>query len=413
MNKHHLKIGAIVFFTSLFIGAMTALIIGGTADHFVFISPIIVSINTLIFAVTVLFCMYLTQLLSERAHGYMLLLALTFAIMLGTGILSFIGFFIAYPGAFLYSGNLTVPYLLVNFIFFTAFNIISNGFVLFQQSMIQREKERAMETLAMSKMEAELQANQRIMDSIQYAKRIQASLLPRNEEFKQKLPESFCIWQPRDIVGGDVYFSAFFEEEYIIAVIDCTGHGVPGAFMTMLASSGLDRIINRENVRNPAEILKRLNAYVKRSLRQDSEEALSDDGLDISVCRVFPNEKRLTFAGSKLPLTYIYNSEVHSIKGDRHSLGYKRSDLDFTFKNHEIEIKEGMSFYLYTDGIVDQVGGEKRFSFGRRRFGDLLVEVDNHPSEEKKNAIIKTIHEFKGPHDILDDITVIGFKVAC
>ena len=413
MNLSKVKICSIVISISVPIGFLLSLIVGWTAETFVLISPYIVVLNSLFLAGTVLFSMHIIGTIVEKVISITVLLLLSFGIMLGMAILSFIGFFVLNPTAFIYTNNLTFPYLLINLLFFISFNIISNGFVIFQYTVIKKEKALAEEILERSKVEAELQANQRIMDSIQYAKRIQTSLLPRSREIKKHLPESFFLWQPRDVVGGDVYFTAFFGDSYILAVIDCTGHGVPGAFMTMLASSGLNRIINREKVHDPAEILKRLNYFVKNSLRQDTDEALSDDGLDISICRINPKEQKLIFAGSRLSLTYVYQDQVHSIKGDRHSIGYKKSDLDFDFRNHEIEIKDGMSFYLYTDGIVDQLGGEKQFSFGKRRFGNVLKEMDGKPCEKKKRRIIQAFGEYRGKSETLDDITVVGFRVAC
>ena len=413
MNLSKVKICSIVISISVPIGFLLSLIVGWTAETFVLISPYIVVLNSLFLAGTVLFSMHIIGTIVEKVISITVLLLLSFGIMLGMAILSFIGFFVLNPTAFIYTNNLTFPYLLINLLFFISFNIISNGFVIFQYTVIKKEKALAEEILERSKVEAELQANQRIMDSIQYAKRIQTSLLPRSREIKKHLPESFFLWQPRDVVGGDVYFTAFFGDSYILAVIDCTGHGVPGAFMTMLASSGLNRIINREKVHDPAEILKRLNYFVKNSLRQDTDEALSDDGLDISICRINPKEQKLIFAGSRLSLTYVYQDQVHSIKGDRHSIGYKKSDLDFDFRNHEIEIKDGMSFYLYTDGIVDQLGGEKQFSFGKRRFGNVLKEMDGKPCENKKKRIIQAFEEYRGKSETLDDITVVGFRVAC
>ena len=412
MRKSNIKIGIIVIVTSLLISELLSLIVGWTAEKFVLISPWIVIFNSLVLAFTVLFSMHLTRLLVGKFSSDSLILLLTFGLMLGMGTFSFVGFVIQNPSAFIYSQNLTFPFLLLNLLFFISLNIISNGFVIFQHTVLENEKALNREILEKTQIEAELKANQRIMDSIQYAKRIQTSLLPGSDEIKKHLPDSFFIWQPRDIVGGDVYFTSFFDDGYILAVIDCTGHGVPGAFMTMLASSGLNRIINRENIHHPAEILKRLNYFVKKSLRQDTDEALSDDGLDISICRVYYHEQKLVFAGSRLPLTYIYNNEIHSIKGDRHSIGYKKSDLDFNFSSHEIELKNGMSFYMYTDGIVDQMGGMKRYSFGRRRFIQILQDLEGYPFEDKKEKIMQAFEEYKGPNEIVDDITVIGFRVA-
>ncbi len=210
------------------------------------------------------------------------------------------------------------------------------------------------------------------MASIEYAHRIQNSLLPNIVAVKQFLPQSFFYWKPRDIVGGDIYYVESFENGFLAAVVDCTGHGVPGALMTMMASSGLRRITIDEGCLNPADILSRLNSIIKTSLQQDTEHVSSDDGLDDSICFVSTADKTLTYAGARLPFVYIKNSEIVMVKGDRQSIGYKKSGLDFKFTNHDIDIQDEMVFYLYTDGIVDQLGSEKRIPFGNKRFSNLL-----------------------------------------
>lgn len=262
------------------------------------------------------------------------------------------------------------------------------------------------------------EANQKIMSSIRYAKVIQSSLLPNLDGTSIYLPDSFVIWMPRDVVGGDIFFKDSFESGFVIAVIDCTGHGIPGAFMTMIASSGLRRIIKDEGCRNPAQILKELNFIVKTSLQQDKKDAPSDDGLDAAICFVSdlrwpgapePYYFALTFAGARLPLYYVHNDEVKVIKGDRQSIGYKKSDLKFNFTNHTIRLEKGMSFYMATDGFTDQVGGKKRRRFGTSRFKKLLKENVRLPFEEQREVFIQTFEEFRGDNERRDDLTMVGF----
>ncbi len=254
-------------------------------------------------------------------------------------------------------------------------------------------------------------SNKKIMDSIGYAKRIQNSLLPGKEDIERFLPRNFIIWMPRDIVGGDIYQADVFENGFIISVLDCTGHGVPGALVSMIASSATRRITVDEGCQDPAKILKKLNSIIKRTLHQDSNQALSDDGLDASVCFVNCRARTLTYAGARLPLTVICNGEVSNIKGDRQSIGYKKSDLDFDFTNHTIDIEEGMSFYLNTDGMTDQLGGDKRVGFGGRRYRNLLLEHSRLPIEKQKGKIIEAFDNYKGENETQDDITVVGFCV--
>jgi len=255
-------------------------------------------------------------------------------------------------------------------------------------------------------------ANRKITDSLTYAQRIQNSVLPRSKSVKQVLPESFIIWRPRDIVGGDFYYVDSFEEGMIVAVIDCTGHGVPGALTTMIASAALRRIVNGEGTRNPGEILKSLNFAVKTSLQQDTDQAKSDNGLDASICFIDTINNTLTFAGAIHYLIYIQGNDAKTIKGDRQSIGYKKSDLDFEFTNHTINVEEETSVYLFTDGIFDQLGGEKRYSFGSNRFASLLQENSILPLEQQQKNIEKTFDEYKGKEEALDDVTVIGFRLT-
>ena len=255
------------------------------------------------------------------------------------------------------------------------------------------------------------QSNKKIMDSIQYAQRIQSSLLPSDEQMKRILPQNLLIWIPRDIVGGDIYYTEQFESGSIVAVIDCTGHGIPGAFMTMLALSGIKKITTDEACLDPAEILKRLNTNLKALLHQDSDQALSDDGLDASICFIDSQHQTLIYAGARQSLICMNNDQITRIKGDRHSVGYKKSESDYEYTNHSMKIESGISFYLYTDGLIDQLGGEKNFSFGTQRFSQLLSDSRSDVFEEQKTRILQTFNKFKNDNESQDDITVLGFSL--
>ncbi len=184
------------------------------------------------------------------------------------------------------------------------------------------------------------EANEEIMESITYAEMIQRSMLPALDVFKSYVPDSFVIWMPRDIVGGDIIYADFSHAGLLLALVDCTGHGVPGAFMSMIASSGLRKIVSDDRCVDPAEILKRLSYVVKISLQQDKKQTKSDDGMDVAVCYFSKREQSITFAGAKQPLFIVEDGNLTMINGDRQSIGYKKSDLDFTFTNHTFQIKE-------------------------------------------------------------------------
>lgn len=251
--------------------------------------------------------------------------------------------------------------------------------------------------------------------SIRYAEKIQRSLLPKSEDVRTWLPDSFFLWMPRDIVGGDIYFAEKFDDGIVVAVIDCTGHGVPGAFMSMIASSFLRRITTTLNCHDPAEILRQLNVVVRTSLQQDREDTLSDDGMDAAVCFVKPGpDSRLTFAGARLPLFYVRSRKVNIIRGDRQSIGYKKSDPDFDFTNHVIPVERGISFYLSTDGFWDQMRKDEqsRFgfrTFGRKRFADLLAEISDLPFDVQQEKLVGAFRAYQEEMRRQDDVTVAGF----
>ncbi|MCP4352252.1 MAG: AAA family ATPase [Desulfobacterales bacterium] len=251
--------------------------------------------------------------------------------------------------------------------------------------------------------------NRKIMASIRYAGMIQKSLLLNTGELKNYLPDSFTIWLPRDAVGGDIVYSDFTEKGIIVGVFDCTGHGVPGAFMTIIATSGLRKIIKDGGCHDPAQILKKLNSFVKTTLRQDTDQALSDDGLDAGICFLDIGERILTYAGAKRPLLYIRNSKADTIKGDRESIGYKKSNLSFSFTNHTVNIEKGMSFYMFTDGMTDQLGGKKRLRFGTKRLTKLLEAGAELPFEKQEEMLIQALDEYRGERERVDDVTVVGF----
>ncbi|MDM8523040.1 SpoIIE family protein phosphatase, partial [Desulfococcaceae bacterium HSG8] len=275
------------------------------------------------------------------------------------------------------------------------------------------------------------EANKKIMDSIRYAKMIQQSFLLNPEPSDICLARSFVIWQPKDVIGGDFFYTESFEDGFIAAIIDCTGHGVPGALMTMLASSALKRIVRDEGCHDPSRILSRLNFTIKTSLRQDTGAATSDDGLDAAVCFVsgqlsVPSPQPsvlspqspvatgnglLTFAGARLPLIYILNGELNVIKGDRQSIGYKKSDVNFEFTSHTISVESGMSFYMSTDGFADQMGGQRNRRLGTRKFHALLKANSGKPFNEQREALIRAFEAHKGENERQDDVTVMGFSL--
>jgi len=257
-------------------------------------------------------------------------------------------------------------------------------------------------------------ADRKIKDSIQYSSKIQKSLLPDLSEIKTIIPDSFIFWKPRDTVSGDIYFYTSTPNGMIISVIDCTGHGVPGALLTMIAISSLKKIVGIDGCEDPAEILQNLTFMIKTTLGQDKEDPISDDGLEMSLCFINKELNQLTFAGAGLELCYIVNNELTTIKADRQKIGYKQSrkaDINYKFKNHTLDINQATSIYMTTDGYIDQAGGEKELPYGKKRYKERLMRIYNLPFEQQKQELLDNYKQYAKNQKQRDDITIVGFKL--
>ncbi|WP_164985120.1 SpoIIE family protein phosphatase [Ammoniphilus sp. CFH 90114] len=254
------------------------------------------------------------------------------------------------------------------------------------------------------------QANQKMIASLKYAKRIQDSILPTESHLRRVLDHHFILWMPRDIVGGDFYWMKELEDGYLIGIGDCTGHGVPGALMSMVSVSILNQLVEVENLKQPNDILSRLNKMLKRTLNQETEYGMTDDGLDIGICFVKPNENLLYYSGAKCNLYTINGGNLSMIKGNRKSIGYRRTSADYSFDNITIPIKANQSYYLTTDGYIDQNGGPKDLSFGRHKFEALIQKVYALPLSSQQDAFLSELHAYMGKERQRDDITVLGFR---
>ncbi|HEY0838056.1 MAG TPA: SpoIIE family protein phosphatase [Azospirillum sp.] len=274
----------------------------------------------------------------------------------------------------------------------------------------KEEAERALDRLAVAHAELN-RANASINEGIRYARRIQLALLPGRNAHGGLLEDIAVVWQPLDTVGGDYYWIGEIDGRCIVAVMDCTGHGVPGAFMTAIVASALTRILQDHGHEDPARILALMNALVRKALRQDAggDDRASNDGLDAAVCVIDPAARRLSFAGANLPLLYHDGDELHVLKGNRHSLGYRDSRPDFAFQRHELPLRPGMRFYLFTDGVVDQIGGPSRRLFGRRRLQDALRGGAGLPMDRQLDRLLGTLAAYRDGESLRDDLTFVGF----
>ncbi|MBF0264403.1 MAG: response regulator [Gammaproteobacteria bacterium] len=252
--------------------------------------------------------------------------------------------------------------------------------------------------------------------SIQFASLIQNAIIPDTTPLEALVKEYFTIWLPKDVVGGDIFLFETLRNnhEFLLMVIDCTGHGVPGAFITMLVKA-LERqitslIINRDEYISPANIMSFFNRSMKDILKQESSLSINNAGFDGGILYFNKDKNILKYSGSQTPLFIIKNGELDVIKGDRHSVGYKNSDPSFQFKEHQIMVSEGMKVYLTTDGFLDQNGGEKEFPYGRKRFNNMLLKNKDKSISEQKTIFLEELEKYQGDHERNDDITMIGLK---
>lgn len=260
--------------------------------------------------------------------------------------------------------------------------------------------------------------NQEITDSINYAFRIQTALLPKIDEIKAKVPDSFVIWLPKDIVSGDFYWFALLPDgNLLIACADCTGHGVPGAFMTMIGNTLLNQIVKQNNITEPDQILNNLHKGVRRALKQDEEGSKSRDGMDIAFMKFYPDTLKLTYAGANRPLWIVRkdNPEVEEFKADKVPIGGLQTETERIFTPNYIQLQKGESFYASTDGYHDQFGGPKGRKFMTKQMKEKILEIQDHDLETQGKILVDTImnwmHKQEKEYEQIDDICVIGVRV--
>ncbi len=256
---------------------------------------------------------------------------------------------------------------------------------------------------------------EKIIASINYAQLIQQSILMEESEIQKHLPDSFVYFQPKDIVSGDFYWFSKIDDKIIIAAIDCTGHGVPGAFMSMIGNTLLNQIVNEKHICKPSEILRHLNLGVYEALHQQKDGALSEDGMDTALCCIDYKNNELQYAGQN-PLYILRGSEIEIIKGDIRGIGgggliAKIHDpLTREFTNHIIPIQKGTSIYLSTDGYLDQFGGGERKKFGTQKLKETLLNNQHLNMQQQKELIASAHNNWKGNVQQIDDILVIGIR---
>jgi ligand-binding sensor domain-containing protein/serine phosphatase RsbU (regulator of sigma subunit) len=252
--------------------------------------------------------------------------------------------------------------------------------------------------------------NNAITESIVYAKRIQTAVLPQLDYIYEILKESFILYKPRDVVSGDFYWVRQINNIIVIVVADCTGHGVPGAILSMLGISFLSEIVQKREITCANQVLNELRKQFKYSLRHKGEDGGIDDGMDISLCALDTITNMLQFAGANNPLFLIQNNKLIEIEPDRMPIGFYPNEKP-SFTNHEIQLNEGDIFYLFSDGFTDQFGGERGFKYKTANFQKILFQNHNKPMEIQKELLEEELKTWMGKYSQTDDILVMGVRV--
>jgi len=274
-----------------------------------------------------------------------------------------------------------------------------------QRDEIQRQKE-----FADKQTDYILRQNKDITDSIEYAKHIQIALFPDKLTLQKILREGFCLFKPKDIVSGDFYWVAELDGKSIIVAADCTGHGVPGAFMSIIGINFLNEIVFDENEQKPSEILNRLRKKVVKTLVHSNRIEEAKDGMDMSLVILDHENMKLQYAGAYNHLYFIRGHMLEIIKADRMPVGLSAKAMK-PFTNHEIDIQPGDQFYMFTDGYADQFGGPLRKKFRIGNLRELLLEIHDKNIQEQKQILYESFINWKGEQPQVDDVLVLGFKI--
>ncbi len=297
--------------------------------------------------------------------------------------------------------------------------LVVSGIILFVWSRTHKlqkanetlqQKQLASLEIARQKEELTLK-NKNITDSINYAKRIQEAMLPSEYLFRKLLPDSFILYKPRDIVSGDFYWITEKEDKIFVAAVDCTGHGVPGAFMSIIGFDLLRNITREQNIEDPADILNHLNLGVADTFSKQSSDYELKDGMDVALLVIDRVNKQLQYSGAFNPLYIVRNKEVIEIKGNRFSIGKMEGNENRKFDTHCLDYMENDMVYLFSDGFADQLGGPFGKKFKLRRFQHLLLSVHSLPLMKQKNFLDETFESWKGQLEQVDDILIIGIQL--
>lgn len=254
---------------------------------------------------------------------------------------------------------------------------------------------------------------QDLRDSIEYARRLQESILPAQDYVTKLLPEAFVYFQPKDIVSGDFYWMAERGNKVYVAAVDCTGHGVPGAFMSLIGNNGLNRAMDSADINSPGDILSKLNKYATEALNRDEGATKVRDGMDAALCIWDKDTNVVRFAGAMRPLIYFKDGELLKIRGDRAAIGSEEA-MTHSFTSHEVELSKGDTFYIFSDGYPDQFGGKE--AAGKKykvaRFYEQLNLAQDQEMKQQMSTLKFNMMTWQGNHEQVDDILIIGARIS-
>ncbi|MBL7933221.1 MAG: response regulator [Bacteroidia bacterium] len=253
--------------------------------------------------------------------------------------------------------------------------------------------------------------NKNMMDSINYAKLIQEAMLPEKAVLTNYFPNSLIIYRPKDIVSGDFYWFVERDKKLLIAVADCTGHGVPGSLMSMIGYSMLNEIVNVKNILKPSEILARLNVGIRRTLKQDKIGNQRCDGMDIALCSIDRTAKTIEFAGANRHLIFFRDKTLDLIKGDKFGIGGLHNESSINFKNNFLSYDEGDVLYMCTDGYADQFGGTKGKRMMTRNMIKILEKSLSFGVNDQEQLLNHWLDKWQGNYEQTDDILLIGIQL--
>jgi ligand-binding sensor domain-containing protein/serine phosphatase RsbU (regulator of sigma subunit) len=309
--------------------------------------------------------------------------------------------------------TITPPFWKTNWFYTLSVMIVIAGVVGFfrwRTSSIKREN-KVLEEKVKARTQELAQKNNDITSSIEYAKRIQLAILPSLDQVYKYFPNSFILYKPKDIVSGDFYWFGVKNGRKIIAAVDCTGHGVPGAFMSMIGHNLLNQIILENGVTQPNEILNALHHGVQAALKQGTNTVDTSDGMDIAICSIDEKNKELQFAGAHRPLFILNGNTFNKIDGDKYSIGGSELDEQRKFTLHSIQITKGDSVYMTSDGYADQFGGEKGKKFMTKRFYEQLIAIQHQTMDKQIQTLDQVFETWKSNYQQVDDILIIGIRL--